>query len=183
MLELGYRVEPIPCACIHDTTPKDALRKVNNDDQLVNGKHPDSEKFVARWTNRGLKGPVIGSLAGKFSFIVNHYLRCLYAPIYEPGHNLQHRTKRGLREALASRCLVVEVDYVQDGVDYLFDVARAFKPHLILTQFQSIDNAHGISANVISELRWENPQARFVNWNGDYHPEHLSSRAYMELIS
>lgn len=181
VLELGFDIKPIPCACIHDTTPDDELRKENNDKQIKNGVHPDTAKFVERWTQpNGQKGPIIGKRAGKFKFDTNRYVRCLYAPIYEPGYNLQHRTKRGLRDALAKYCLVVEVDYVKDSIQYLFDVASVFHPHLIITQIQSVD-AH-VNANVINALKQENSQAKFVNWNGDYHPEHLRSQSYLDLM-
>lgn len=181
VLELGYKITPIECACIHDTTPQDELRKVNNDNVVRNGKHPDTEKFVARWTHsNGLKGPVIGSKVGEFRFDVPAYFRVLYAPIYERGHKLQHQTKRGLRDALKKIGLVVECDYVEAGIDYLYDLNTQWQPHLILTQFHNVGD--GICEAYINDLRRSNPLAKFVNWNGDYHPEHLFSEQYIRMM-
>lgn len=180
VLEAGYKVLPIECAQIHDTTPMDGLRKINNDNVIKRGKHPDTEAFVKHWTHaNGRKGAIINSKPIPRQD-VQRFRRVLYAPIYEPGYSIQKKSKRGLRDALARRMLVVECDYVAQTFDYVFDLANAFDPDLIITQIQSVDIK--LNAETIRELRHEHPGAKFVNWNGDYHPEHLYSPDYIALL-
>lgn len=178
VLQAGYKTAPIPCACIHDLTPADNLRTVNN---LFPGKvHPDTQKWLDKWTNKqtGTLGPVLPEVK-KLDEINKRYLRILYAPIYEPGHMLQRRTKRGLRHALQRVGLVAECDYVGQSVDYVFDLGHAFNPDIFLLQVHSLGN---FKLETINELRTEFPRAKFVNWNGDYHPEHLYDKEYMRFL-
>jgi glycosyltransferase involved in cell wall biosynthesis len=179
VLELGYKILPIPCAKIHDYTPQDDLRTRNNEVKPVNNQHPDTYAWLQKWTRNGKLGPIVRS-----SPIVpnsdNKSIRVLYLPIYEPGHVLQKSTKHGLRDALARSCMVLELDYLAMDIGAVYDAACAFDPHLILTQLHSGDS---IYHSMIVELRnMLDPAVMFVNWNGDYHPETLFSDAYILLM-
>ena len=176
VLELGYKVKPIPCACIHDSTPKDGLRAINN--PPTDGNHPDTQKWLDKWTRNGLVGPVVVD-DPQIENPVDRSYRILYVPIYERGHDIQRKQKRGLREALKKISIVTECDYVHRSVDYLFDLASVFKPDMFLLQFHSIGE---FNESVIRELRKLHPGAVFVNWNGDYHPEHLYNNEYMRTL-
>jgi glycosyltransferase involved in cell wall biosynthesis len=175
ILELGYKVEPVSCSSIHDTVVDDVLREINTKNQQ------DSGKFYKKWTHKnGLVGPVIPDTPAEPPLIdMDRYLRIFYAPIYEPGHTLQRRTKVGLRRALLQRGLLYEYDYVSDGIDALVECSCAMDADIILTQFQSIDS---ISLSDMNELRVNHPRAKFVNWNGDYHPEILYDPIYMDVM-
>lgn len=176
VLELGYTVVPIPCACIHDDVAKDALRERNNvkPGQTV---HPDSQKWVKKWTRNGLLGPVIPMIKVRRDF--TKHIRLLYAPIYEQWSKIQYKSKRGLREAfIRAGYIVDEVDYVKNP-DYIFDAANAFQPDIILTQFHA---ANIFNAAKIYELKQEHPYALFINWNGDYFPENYHDPKYMKML-
>jgi GT2 family glycosyltransferase len=179
ILELGYKVEPIPCACIHDGKIDDELRKINSG---VSGLvHPDSAKWVKKWTRNGIVGPKVKAHPNvkppRDYLAANRTLRLLYAPIYEPNNSIQHETKYGLRKALAKRFLVTEVDYVKSPL-LIYDVANAFKPDIILTQFH---DASIWNANMVMELR-NDSNAVFINWNGDYFPENFLARPYTDMM-
>jgi len=178
VLELGYKVSPVPCACIHDSTPADELRRINNDDVLVNGNHPDSQTWVNKWTRGNFVGPVVVDTPSIENPIKRTY-RILYAPIYEKGHPIQKYQKRGLRDALSEIAMVSECDYIGRSVDYLYDLARVFRPDMFLIQAQSIGEFNEI---IIRDLRKEFPSSVFVNWNGDYHPENLYNPEYMRML-
>lgn len=178
VLELGYPVLPIPCAFIHDTTPRDGLRKINNDDVMVGGKHPDTEAWISKWRKGKMYGPVIKTEPDNPVYLERTY-RMMYLPIYEPGHKIQYDTKRGLREALKRRGAVLEWDYMNRPIYELPDAACAFDPDLFVTQLHDADT---INATVISHLKSQHPKAAFVNWNGDYHPETLMSSEYILLM-
>jgi spore maturation protein CgeB len=102
----------------------------------------------------------------------------LYAPIYEPGNPLQHSTKHGLRDALAKRFLVTEVDYMPNPL-LIYDVANAFNPDIILTQFHGADTWN---SNMVRDLKMEHPKALFINWNGDYFPENFLGTEFMNMM-
>jgi len=176
--ELGYKILPIPCAYIHDATPKDELRSVNNDKMLVHGSHPDTAAWVKKWTRNGLQGPNVGSR----SFIgapVKRLDRFFYMPIYEPGHMVQKSTKHGMRDALAKVGLVVECDYLAMPHDDILDLSCAIDANIFITQFHGADPRH---VNLFHELKNQHPGAIFVNWNGDYHPEYLVKKSYVNFM-
>lgn len=176
VLELGYNVTPIPCACIHDTTPSDELRRINNPTKS----NKDTELWREKWTRGRFLGPKIGNRFEEYvPNPIDKKFRILYAPIYEKGYAIQKHTKHGLRDSLSKIGLVLEVDYVSKTKEYIFDVADSFKPDLIITQIQSCGDFY---ADTIAELREENPQAIMVNWNGDYHPEHLYDRNFISMM-
>jgi glycosyltransferase involved in cell wall biosynthesis len=176
--ELGYKVVPVPCACIHDRMPMDNLRIINSGSTELNkGQHPDSIAYVRKWLSNGKHGPNIVDKP-KIANPLKRKLRILYAPIYEHRIKIQLSTKRGLRDALAKRCSVTEVDYIDNPL-LIFDVAQMFKPDVMLLQ---IHNDTVFPANLMRELKAENKDTVFVNWNGDYNPKILYSDSYIQLM-
>jgi glycosyltransferase involved in cell wall biosynthesis len=171
--ELGYPVQPIPCAYIHDTTPRDELRFINNQSVMKRGKHPDTVAWIDKWP----RGPAIKHKPDKPKYLERKY-RIMYLPIYEPGHSIQYTTKRGLREALKRKGMVLEWDYMKSIVE-LSDAACAFDPDLFVMQLHDADT---IQPHILDHLRHQHPNAVFVNWNGDYHPDTLMSSEYILLI-
>lgn len=177
VLEIGFQVEPIPCACIHDSVAEDELRKANDGGTLHEKPHPDSTAWVKKWTRKGLLGPVIPHYQEQRIF--DRQPRILYAPIYEKNFPIQHKSKRGLREALTRAGYIVsEVDYV-DNPAYLYDAANAITPDIILTQVH--DTAIYKPAD-IRLLKLEQPQAILINWNGDYFPQNFFNSDYMAMM-
>lgn len=175
--ELGYKVVPVPCACIHDRMPMDELRVVNSGSlELNKGQHPDSIAYVRKWLT-GKHGPTIVDKP-LVQNPLNRKLRVLYAPIYEHRIKLQKQTKRGLRDALAKRCSVTEVDYIDNPL-LIFDVAMMYKPDVFIMQ---LHNSTVFPLSLLKELMMENRNSLFVNWNGDYNPSILYSKDYIELM-
>jgi hypothetical protein len=190
--ELGFKVSPVPGTKIHDKEPDDELRKMNNlkggkDPRAVRGHHPDSWAWGRKWRDnpRNLVGPVIKD----FPTLENNTPireRVLYLPIYEVGWQVQKEQKRGLREALAKIALVKEVDYFGYNAEFgqlklfshLLDICHQIHPTLVLTQ---IHNDDILNADHIRRLRMANPNARVVNWNGDFWPDNLLSKGGIEL--
>lgn len=180
--ELGYKIVPVPCACIHDRMPMDELRIKNSGSvDLHKGYHPDSIAYAKKWLSEGRHGPTIVDKP-VIPNPLKRKLRVLYAPIYEhsvTAGGIQLKTKRGLREALAKRCSVTEVDYTVNPL-LIFDVAMMLKPDVFILQFH---NAEAFPLNLMQELRSEHKESVFVNWNGDYNPSVLTSYAYIELMN
>lgn len=171
VLALGYSIEPMPCCRIHDVTVQDELRELNTRQQQ------DSAKWYAKWTrSNGLIGPRLGK---SIYPLRDARKRIFYAPIYEPGHPIQYKTKHGLRDALKTKGLLVECDYIKQGMGVLLDWACAIDPHLILTQFQDYKREY---VEAIAELRTNHPEAKLVNWNGDYHPDTLFNSNYVSMM-
>lgn len=180
VVELGYNILPVPCAKIHDFTPKDDLRDKNNNRAKVDGQHPDTYLWLKKWTRNGKLGPIVRTNKNISSAAKQKDVRILYLPIYEPGHQLQKSTKRGLRNALAKTGLVVEYDYLNNDLNHVLDIACAFDPHLIVTQIHGGDaKFHSLIAGFRDIL---DPVVKIVNWNGDYHPETLYTDAYLMLM-
>ena len=175
--ELGYKVAPVPCACIHDKMPMDELRIKNSGSfELNKGQHPDSVAYVDKWLKKRHGPNIIDKPVVKNP--LKRRLRVLYAPIYEHRIKIQLETKRGLRDALARKCSVTEVDYIDDPL-LIFDVANMFKPDVILTQFH---NCTIFPPNLLKELKEEHKDSLFVNWNGDYNPSILYAENYIEFM-
>lgn len=173
VLELGYEVKPLPCASIHDIRLEDNLREANHPNK-TNEAHPDSVKWVTKWTRNGKLGANI-QIGSKVN--TARQTRWLYAPIYEPGFP---KYKSGLLKALAKHGSVVEVDYVSESAGKIFDVANAFNPDIILTQ---IHDTSIINTNIFSQLQAEHPKAIFINWNGDCFPENCTTANYMSMMA
>lgn len=181
VLELGYSVEKCdPCCCIHDYVAKDELR-ISNMGSVENHPsqgHPDSNAWVKKWTRNGKLGPILHK--DPKIRVEDKVSRVLYAPIYDPSVNtdLQRKTKYGLREALDREFHVVEVDYYNNHLEVL-DVADRWHPDIFLMQLQ--DSAK-FNLNHFKYLQATNPNSIFINWNGDFHPEHILNPEYMEIM-
>lgn len=181
--EAGYHVMPIRCSCIADMMINDGLREKNGGDPLARSRqgvnHPDSAKWQQKWRRETGMGPVI-STQPKFEYRNERKLRILYMPLFEPGNTFQRLTKRGLRDSLQKKGMVVQWDYMRDGLDGLFDFAQAWQPDLFVFQIQ---NVNPFNTSVIRALKYEHSKATFVNWNGDYHPENFLDPAYISMMA
>jgi len=181
VIELGYEVIPIECACIHDTVYRDALRAKNNPNR--NGTtHSDSALFRAKW---GF-GPTIRKTNIRKESPKR--MRVLYAPIYERNNALQHKTKFGLLKALRKVYDVTEVDYLAQisifnkglrGIDDLYYTAQAFRPDLFLLQAH---DAYHMPLELVELLRKEHSGKLFISWNGDYSPKNFNDPNYHKLL-
>jgi glycosyltransferase involved in cell wall biosynthesis len=182
VLERGYDVVPIDRVHIHDMKVEDELRIINKGDPstLTKGAmHPDSRKWYDKWTRDNHTGPRIPRVSNATEHSSERKPRIFYAPIYEPGHALQRTTKVGLREALGKVGLVVECDYVQDGLNELKKMACDICPDVFVLQIQ---DANTFNSEIIRDLKYDHPDAVFVSWNGDYHPDNLYDSAYIEMM-
>lgn len=179
VLEAGYHVAPIECACIADYEVQDNLRQLNGGDpRKVKGMHPDSKKWRDKWTRDDKVGPVI-TKTRRWDSPIKPKMRIMYLPLFEPGNTIQKRTKVGLRKALENRGAVLQHDYMEEGLDMMFDRAAAYNPDMIIFQIQNVNPFY---PGTIKELRKEHPDAVLVNWNGDYHPENLFDQTYIEMM-
>lgn len=192
--ELGYSVDPVPGTKIHDLQLEDNLRTINNiqgskDPKAIKGHHPDSWAWGKRWRKAKLNlvGPVIQSkpiIHPENNQKPPNKPRILYLPIYEGGWEIQKQQKHSLRDSLAKIGVVKEVDYVSysskpnELLAELLKISSWFSPTLILTQ---LHNQGVLTSRHIRELRHKNPNAIFVNWNGDYWPENLLSDEGVDL--
>ena len=188
--EAGWKILPMDNCRIHDDSPDDDLRRINNitgakDPRAVRGAHPDSWAWGRKWRHGNMAGPVVRDRPTIFGDtpIMN---RTLYLPIFEQGWAVQKEQKRGLREALARYGVVDEFDYVSLAASMgrsgmmtlLAERASRLRPTTILTQLHGPDP---IGPSEIARLRQVVPEARIVNWNGDYWPENLLSPQGLEL--
>jgi hypothetical protein len=113
-------------------------------------------------------------------------LKVLYLPLYEWGYRVELKQKRGLREALARRARVVEInwrwEYGRQGLDALLGTVtaalEALRPDLVLAQ---VHDARVLNAGHIRRLRRRTPGAVWLNWNGDYQDVPRLPRAELEL--
>lgn len=176
--EAGYPVAELKRSRIHDTTPADELREINNTRILYQGNHPDTQAYLDVYP----RGPQIASVP-QFpppDAWPAPLLRIFYVPIFEAGHQVQRVQKRGLRDALRCAGLVHEFDYVglaqglglQGMWARLVAEAHMFQPDLFLFQ---LHDQGTLTASQIKALVARHPRAVFVNWNGDYWPHNLTS--------
>lgn len=183
VIEEGYKVSPLPCACIHDMVADDELRDKNRGDPRKHytggGKHPDTELWIDRWTSDLGVGPVIPDSWKTDTVLDRDTMRIFYAPIFEPNHPFQKETKVTLRKELKKRGDVFEFDYMSRDLDDILDVAYCYAPDLFVLQIQ---HAGKLGVNYVRELKHDHPDAKFFLWNGDYHPKNLTSSTYIELL-
>lgn len=181
ILELGFKVTPIKCACIHDLQAQDNLRTINKGNPAAMARsgrpHPDTIRWHQRWSRNGMVGPVIEDQGISYR---SRQQRFLYAPIYERGHDIQKSTKVGLFNALSEQGLVYEHDYMSLGVRHLLEVAEDFQPDVMVLQIQ---DPKTITIGTMRELREACPTSKIVTWNGDYHPDNLYDIQYARLLS
>lgn len=150
--ESGYQVAAIPDAYIHDTTPQDALRQLNN--PPTSGNHPDTAAYLGVYPN-GPRLPVNFQ-----SRVIQPEYRILYAPIFEKGHIRQHQQKVGLRRALQRIGLVWQVDYIAG--ESIINAARVWRPDLVVLQ---LHDGNMLTPDQAATLRGF--AGKIVNWNGD----------------
>lgn len=176
VLEIGYAVTPIECACIRDSMHNDQLRRINNSDRK------DTLAFRERWP----KGPTLGT--PKIRPERKRPLRLLYAPIYEPGNLLQKKTKFGLLQALRKKYNVLEVDYLEkrsrvaggtSGIEDLYYSAQAYQPDVFLLQ---LHDAKHLKPDLLAKIKEEHPNAIFISWNGDYSPRNFMDQDYRKML-
>ena len=185
VLELGYEVCPVEGAKIHDFSENvdDELRRINKGDpsqgSVGGGGHPDSAKWYKKWTYRRKTGPRVRLNPVIEKRLPDRRKRFLYAPIYEPGNKLQKGSKKGLREAMGRRGVVLECDYMSEGIAALRERACSICPDVFVLQIQ---DAQVFNKEIMQVLKHDHPNAKFVSWNGDYHPKNLFDPAYMDLM-
>ena len=178
VIELGLKVDALDSCCIDDHMLEDDLRKINNPvDHLAGGSHPDSIKWVNKWTRNGMLGPNV-----RRQPIIKSPLkrekRLIYAPLYEDEEfPFQLQTKHGLRDALSKHYLVSEINYRRNP-DNLYYAISMFMPDVVLIQYH--DYRH-VTYDFMMKLKDEFPNTIFVSWNGDYSETVLGSRAYKEV--
>lgn len=198
--DLGFTVDPIPEAKIRDGEAKDELRKVNNiegghDPKSVNGHHPDSWKWGKKWFRRNerlgyrnLAGPIIKDkpmIKNPMEVIPRE--RVLYLPLFEQGWQVQKEQKRGLRDALAKKAMVYELDYMEvfnrlgkNGLIAAIEkICTEFRPTVFLSQLHNSDQINADNVKRFQQVC--GPACRFVNWNGDYWPDQLLRQDGLDL--
>lgn len=174
--ELGYKIEGIEGARVHDKVLADALREVNRSTREKAEASPWREK----WTHPdGKVGPIVVSEPLVFAE-EKKLLRVLYCPLYERRYaDRQKKTKFGLRLALAERYFCLEIDYTLNNT-WLNTYAEIFKPDVFLIQVQ--DHLK-LSKDNLVKFKAKFPNAIFISWNGDYHKENLYHPEYMALLA
>lgn len=165
--ELGYSVDAVEGATIHDTILEDALRQRQREykDEGYRKLYPESP------------------LAAKSPLVENPDLPALctlYLPIFE-DHPAQQLQKRGLREALGRIGIVWEIDYLnaEKPLELLVEALDTFKPQMVVTQIQGVN---ALTTQVLQVIRRKHPAAIVINWNGDYWLHGLVSREMLNLL-
>lgn len=195
--EAGYKVSPVPGTKVKDNEVDDDLRKRNNVANTkspkalgvlpIGGHHPDSRSYGKKWLNQNetMVGPVVKAVP-MLPNPIQTKERIIYLPLFEQGWDIQKIQKYGLREALSKVALVAEFDYLTRNstvgkarmLGELETLCHNIKPTIILTQ---LHNGDVIGPEDITKLRANAPEAKFVNWNGDYWPEQLLNEKGLEL--
>lgn len=163
--ELGYTVDIVDGVQINDLLAPDALREMNV---------KDAESRPSPYYERYPRGPLIAPTP-QITVDYREQVRVLYLPIYEPGMG---HYKQGLRDALAKRFLVYELDYCNEKFD-LSELVRLFKPHLLLMQLHA---ANKVTPAMLAQARAEVPDMVVVNWNGDTYEKHLTGTDMLNLL-
>lgn len=176
---MGYTVDALPECRVNDFVHDDALRQINTEGAAPEtGTHPDSEAYYRLFP----QGVPLNS-AERVDMVDKRQLRILYLPIYEPGWTIQKQQKKGLREALGKAGIVYEVDYLGIPRETLQkELARVidrFKPDMILSQIHAPEP---LTVEMLTALRTYYPRAVWVNWNGDYWPDGLTSGKMLHLL-
>lgn len=165
LYEAGYTIDAVPGCVVDDHVHADALRARNTArDQRASG-------FAARYP----MPPVWGRLSDAPVVSRDRWLRIMYAPIYDPSAPHARQTKRGLRQALAARGIVWEVDYLQLGGTAVVEAVKRWQPHLIVLQVHS---AEVLTAAHVDAMRRAAPHTVIVNWYGDVY-DHIFAQPDM----
>lgn len=166
ILELGYTIGIVDGVQINDLLAPDALREANI---------KDAESKPSPYYERYPHGPLLAE-EPQITIDYREQVRVLYLPVYEPGMG---HYKQGLRDALARRFLVYELDYVNEPFD-LPELVSAFKPHLLLTQLHA---ANTVTPTMLAQARAAMPEMVVVNWNGDCEKQHLIGTDMLNLLA
>jgi glycosyltransferase involved in cell wall biosynthesis len=173
--ELGYTIDENECCKVDDLVIDDTLRAINNG-PAHNKEHDDTKAYYDRYPD--------GAALSREMLVEQQdirSLRILYMPIYERGHEIQKTQKRGLRDALSKVAWVYEWDYqssLNPGGEMLTLLAD-FQPDMILSQLHSADI---ITKQIARSVRQRYKKLLWVNWNGDYWPDGLTSPAMLDLL-
>lgn len=155
---MGYSVDAVQGAAVDDHLPDDPLRRLNY--EKAAGPNGDSARFYQRFDGCP---PVAMRPADTSAH--KRALRFLYLPIFEASE-IQHRAKRGLREALARVGLVWELDYLNTPhpAEALLSAVAAWQPDILIAQFHG---ARPIAQPALARARAKCPSMGVVVWNGD----------------
>lgn len=177
--KLGYTVEPVQSCQVRDLVYDDDLRTLNTQTGAA-----DSANYYEIFPD-GVPIGVVPEMP--IPLEDNFDLRILYLPVYEPGHIKQHEQKRGLRDALAQRAVVYELDYLAYSPKELSDlllkpdgILATFQPHMLLMQCHG-ENPH-ITPKLLQSIKSCCPRVVIYNWNGDYWPSGLTSEGMYRLL-
>lgn len=175
--ELGFGVVPIKNACISDGKIDDELRKRNQQGVVLeSGMHPDTLKWKSRWPH----GPKINSRVGVLKKpVIAKRMRIMYFPLIERGNRLQIMTKTGLRDALHKKGVVLQYDYINKGWNAARTLMEFWQPDLCVFQLQNYDKE---AYELMLDLKSKYKTTKFVNWNGDYHPNNVYNIKYMLMM-
>lgn len=175
--EMGYTIDAVPGCAVRDIIFRDEMRQINSDSGAN-----DSRLFYTRFANGG----AIFGADPQTPPETEAKLRVMYLPIYEDNHPHQKAQKHGLRDALAKAGMCLEYDFVtrfKRGLnthEEITAIARAFRPHVLLTQAHRADT---FQVTTIKQLRADNPAMICVNWHGDVWPEVYLDKDVLELLS
>lgn len=163
--EMGYSVDAVDGAAVHDDVADDLLRAVN---------HQAEQRNPGMYYKVYAEPPVFNSRAVE-KVEMPERLRVLLLTLYEPGYG---QYKRGLRDALAKVGAVWEVDYLNAPFD-LSELVAAWQPHLLLTQLHS---AESVTPDMLAAARTWCPSMVVANWNGDVYEDKLTAPAMLALL-
>lgn len=174
--ELGYTIDDPEQCRVNDLVIDDELRALNHG-PAHDKDHDDTAAYYARYP----KGtPVLQDVTQVEQQDVRN-LRILYMPIFEPGHAIQKEQKTGLRDALAKVAWVYEWDYQasQNIGGEMLRILDQFCPDMILSQLHSTDK---VTVEIARKVRQRYSKLLWVNWNGDYWPNGLTSPEMLKLL-
>lgn len=166
--EMGWTVDAVTGAWVDDLIIHDAMRTKNaglgpHDSACYYRRYPTGPRLFEYPTQRAGEGG----------------LRILYAPVYEPGYAQAENREYGMGDALTRYGLVVEFDYLNERTP-ITDVARAWRPDLILLQIQG--TGPKLTVEYLREIRRMCPNAVIVNWCGDAHETTNVAPGVLELL-
>mgnify|MGYP000947893968 CR=1 FL=1 len=162
--EMGYTVDAVDGAAVHDDVADDLLRMMN---------HEAEKRKPGMYYTVYPEPPVIPN--GTPTPPSTERLRVLLFTLYEPGYG---HYKRGLRAALERVGAVWEVDYLNAAYD-LPALVRTWQPHVLLMQLHSAEEV--TPADLAAARTWC-PSMVVVNWNGDVYPDKLTSEPMLDLL-
>ena len=174
--ELGYTIDEHPDCKVDDLVIQDELREINHGPANEHEGHPDTTAYYQRYPK--------GAILSKEPLVAQEdkrSLRILYMPIYERGHAIQKVQKHGLRDALSKIGWVYEWDYMDSrSVDTeMLSILTCFQPDMILSQLHAADV---VTVQLARKVRQSYKKLLWVNWNGDYWPDGLTSEKMLALL-